>query len=203
MKSIVLEGLAVALAGMLLALLLNWTSPLGIKLGRVYFPAPVPPTSTNAAVSGNSVSTNGLTDGSSAALVVRLAAKGLQVAGTNQVLPLFKNPGYAAGLIVFVDARDDQAFAAGHIPGAYQLDYYRPDKYLPIVLPATGGAETIVVYCNGGECEDSEFTALLLRQSGIAPEKIFVYAGGFSEWAAAGLPVELQTRGSGIMKGHP
>jgi rhodanese-related sulfurtransferase len=60
-------------------------------------------------------------------------------------------------------------------------------------------AEKIVVYCAGGDCEDSRFAAILLRDAGVAPEKLFVYSGGLHAWTAAGLPVESGERRSGVV----
>jgi len=61
-----------------------------------------------------------------------------------------------------------------------------------------------VVYCTGGECEDSEFAALALIGVGIPKERFFVYVGGMSEWAAHGLPFEVGERNSGnIGNGEP
>ena len=53
-------------------------------------------------------------------------------------------------------------------------------------------------YCNGGDCDDSEHAAIMLRDSiGIPKEKVFVYGGGITEWATNGLPIELGPRNSG------
>jgi rhodanese-related sulfurtransferase len=58
-----------------------------------------------------------------------------------------------------------------------------------------------VVYCNGGNCEDSELTAALLADANIVPrEKLWVYGGGITEWATNGWPVELGERKSGRMR---
>ncbi|MBI3852481.1 MAG: rhodanese-like domain-containing protein [Verrucomicrobia bacterium] len=130
----------------------------------------------------------------------RLRSKGLQIIEHTNVVSLLHDARYASGLVLFVDARDDQHFQEGHIPGAHQLDHYRPEKYLPAVLGACMSAEQIVVYCNGGECEDSEFTAIMLTQSGVPADRLFVYAGGIAEWTQHGEPVELGARGSRVMK---
>jgi rhodanese-related sulfurtransferase len=50
----------------------------------------------------------------------------------------------------------------------------------------------------GGECEDAEYTALLLRDAGIPAQKLFVYGGGFDDWAASHLPLEQGDRNSGV-----
>ena len=53
-------------------------------------------------------------------------------------------------------------------------------------------------YCNGGECDDSEHAAIMLRDSlGIPKEKVFVYGGGIAEWTTNGLPIEVGARNSG------
>ncbi len=61
-------------------------------------------------------------------------------------------------------------------------------------------AERVVVYCNGGNCEDSELAASLLRDAGIPAEKLQVYLGGFTEWEAQGMPVEIGVRSSGQLR---
>ena len=99
--------------------------------------------------------------------------------------------------IVFVDARDDDHYHDGHIPGAWQLDHYYLDRYIDAVLPVCRQAEKIVIYCNGGECEDSEFAAGDLLEAGIEPNKIFIYVGGIKGWVRNGMPVETGPRLSG------
>jgi rhodanese-related sulfurtransferase len=110
---------------------------------------------------------------------------------------LFRDPRYEQGLVIFIDARDDQHYAAGHIPGAWPFDRFRPEQYLPTVLPACLTAVKVVVYCNGGECEDSEFAAIMLRDAGVPREALFIYAGGITEWKAQRLPMEAGARRSG------
>jgi len=68
------------------------------------------------------------------------------------------------------------------------------------VLPVCQAAEQIVVYCNGGDCDDSESAAILLRDVGIANRKLFIYTGGIPEWTTNGLPVEIGGRNSGNLR---
>ena len=91
-------------------------------------------------------------------------------------------------------------YQQGHIPGAYEFDPYRPEKYFGDVLPVCQKAEQIVVYCNGGDCDDSESAALLLRDVGIPNQKLFVYGGGMAEWITNSLPVETGARNSGNLR---
>src|SRR5262249_34381459 len=118
---------------------------------------------------------------------------------------LFKDPGYQVESIIFIDARNDEHYQQAHIPRAYQFDHFHPENYLPTIMPACQRAQQIIVYCTGGECEDSEHAAISLRDSGVASnEKIFVYPGGIKDWEAKGRPVEAGARGSGqITNGKP
>jgi rhodanese-related sulfurtransferase len=115
---------------------------------------------------------------------------GVQVVSFDEVCEMFDDPERAAGLILFVDARDDDNYNEGHIPGAVQLDHYNFERYLPKVLPLTRSAEKIVVYCNGGDCEDSLFASEDLFGAGVPYEKVFLYPGGIEEWRQRGMPVE-------------
>jgi rhodanese-related sulfurtransferase len=133
-------------------------------------------------------------------VTARLEALGLRRVDHDEAAALFRDPRYETEQVLFVDARNDAAYAEGHIPSAYQLDHYYPERYLAEVLPACQLAEVIVVYCTGGECEDSESTAVLLKNTGIPADRLRVYLGGIHEWAAKGMPQETGPRRSGILK---
>jgi rhodanese-related sulfurtransferase len=182
LKAVLIEAIILAVAGLLFALAANALSPRGLRLARDYFPAP------------RALQTNAVTG--TDPVLARLQQLGLKLALSNEVTQLFRDPAYEQGLIVFVDARNDHAYQSGHVPGAWQLDRYRAENYLPAVLPACLSAQKVVVYCNGGSCEDSEFTAVMLREAGIPNENILVYGGGISEWTNS-MPFEIGARGSG------
>ena len=94
------------------------------------------------------------------------------------------------GSLVFVDARNAAAFEEGHIPGAYNIDNYNVDKHLPGVRPLLDFADTIVVYCGGGECEDSIFLASELEARGLRRETIRLFEAGMTAWSESGMPIE-------------
>ncbi len=196
-KTITIEALLVAVLGLVLALAANGVSPRGLRLSRDYFPAPsvgAPvPASAGAVSAGLGAAELSPSTGPDA-LTVRLQQRGLHLVRSNEVIELFRDPRREQGLVLFVDARDESHFASGHIPGAWPFDRYRPEGYLPTVLPACLSAMKVVVYCNGGECEDSEFAAVMLRDAGVAADSLLVYAGGIAEWKALGLPVETGPR---------
>lgn len=187
-----------AVIGAALAFAANALSPHGLKLGKDYFPA-TRPTSPSPSAGGNVTATVAArTNSPQELLSALLQANGLQLADSNRVIQFFRDPRRAQDEVIFIDARNDEHYRAGHIPGAYQFDHFHPDNYLTNVVQVCLTAEQIVFYCNGGECDDSLQAGVTLRDSLHLPkEKLFVYGGGITEWAANGLPIELGTRNSG------
>ena len=198
MKRVLLEAMLVAGIGTAVAFVANGLSPRGLKLTRDYFPGS---SRTGAGVlpATNTVQGGSRAQPSAAEMALgRLREKGLQVVDGKQAREMFEDPRLAQGTIVFIDARNDEHYQQGHIPGAWQFDRYHPENYLPAVLPVCQLAQQVVVYCGGGDCEDSEFAALFLRDSAQIPgERLFVFAGGWTEWTERGLSVETGGRNSG------
>ena len=198
-KTIVVEAAIVVIVGLGIGLAANALSPRGLALSRNYFPggtnqAPAAPAQVQAVPAP--AETNEPPE--SAQISERLRGKGLQELKLSQVEILFHDPRSQDGRIIFVDARNQDDYQEGHIPGAYELDPYHPEKEMGTVLPICQAAEKVVVYCTGGDCEDSDTAALLLQDAGVPDQKLFVYGGGFTEWEAAHLPVETGARNSGI-----
>jgi rhodanese-related sulfurtransferase len=218
MKRLLFEAALVMLTGALLAFAANWLSPRGLSLTRDYFPSAqhvaaaggAPSTAAPSAIPNTGAGqTNTNTPGPGALLnatsvvdkaALRLKEKGLLPLSYPEVERLFRDPRFEQERVLFVDARDDHHYEAGHIPGAYQFDRYFPERYLPALLPACQTAEQLVVYCAGGNCEDSEFAAIALRDAGISAERLGVYVGGITEWMAKGGPVESGARKSGLLQ---
>ena len=199
-KRTLLEFVLVGAAGLVLGLSVNAVNPEGLILSKDYFEKP-----DNAVANGGGdggvendhrggSSTNEIpTDDS---VFDYLRELGLQPITHEETVALFQDPFYDDGVSIIIDARNDALYTEGHIPGAYQLDHYRMDRYIDAVLQACAGAEKIVVYCNGGKCEDSEFVAFDLFDHGVDPSCVYVYAGGFEEWAAGNMPIERGWRNS-------
>ena len=207
MGKILGEALLVAIVGVVLAFAANALSPRGLKLSQDYFLTgadhfatnrPVTMTATNSA-SNHLAETNIIAEAPTLISVPRLDEKVLQAIDGAQALRFYHDARRESGLLVFVDARDEEKYQRGHIPGAYELDPYHPEQYLATVLPVCQMAEVIVVYCTSSDCEDSELGALLLRNAGIPNEKLFVYVGGITEWTAKEFPMETGARLSGTI----
>lgn len=112
-----------------------------------------------------------------------------QVVTFDQVVAIFNDPNTAAGSNVFVDARNDHEYEAGHIPGAVQADHYRLEDYVDMLLDHAESAEKIIVYCNGGNCEDSIFLCSDMLDFEVPCDRMYLYPGGWQEWADKGMPV--------------
>ena len=184
------EALLVAVAGAVVAFAANQISPRGLALTRNYFPADSNRTVTAAA------NTNPATLSPAQRLAAQMKEKGLQPLEVGAAAKPFRDTRFKQNAVVFIDARDESNYRKGHIPGAYEFDPYHQDKYLAVVLPICRAAEQIVVYCEGGDCDDSETAAVLLRNVGIANKKLFVYGGGITEWTNNSLPLEVGARNS-------
>lgn len=194
------EAVVVGVLGAAFAFAANQVSPRGLDLARNYFPSGVA-RGVRPATAGGSLPAKGANYEQEAARLVaaQMKKEGLQVVDERQALEAFYGSRRQQSGIVFVDARDEEHYRQGHIPGAYEFDPYHPEKYFAAVLPVCQEAKQIVVYCHGGDCDDSESAALLLRDSGIPNQRLFVYTGGFTEWTASHLPVETGARDSGIL----
>lgn len=203
-RKLLLEGLVVAAAGAVLAFAANAVSNRGLTLTRNYFPNDVRLTA-GARTGATPLLPGQATNAVSALerLETQAHELGLRVADGKLAVQLFKDPRREQDGVVFIDARDAEHYQAGHIPGAYQLDYYHKEDYLPTVLPVCLAAQEILVYCNGGACEDSLLTASVLLAPVVSKEKLLVYAGGFTEWTNNRLPVEIGPRRSGRMLEAP
>jgi rhodanese-related sulfurtransferase len=194
-KNIFVEVLLVAIAGVAFAFAANQISPRGLILTRNYFPA------KNNHMTAAATNTPTATLSPAQLLVAQIKENGLQLVDGDAAAKLFHDPRFKQNGVVFIDARDESHYREGHIPGACEFDPYHPDKYFAAILPICQTAEQIVVYCNGGDCDDSETAAILLRNVGVANQKLFIYAGGIAEWTDNNLPVEAGARNSGNLRG--
>jgi rhodanese-related sulfurtransferase len=108
---------------------------------------------------------------------------------------LFSQRMQGAEGLLFVDSRRPDDFVTGHIPGALNVPLERaqrpekteagPDWAGMLDIP---GEQTLVIYCEGGDCQTSISLAKIIREQGY--QDIRIFAGGWAEWSAARLPEE-------------
>jgi len=90
--------------------------------------------------------------------------------------------------VLFVDARSQNHYENGHIPGAVSLPVGQFEERIEFFLNRYPPAQPIVTYCSGRTCEDSHDLAQLLSGLGFTNVRIFI--DGFPGWEAEGYPVE-------------
>lgn len=87
------------------------------------------------------------------------------------------------GLVVVLDVRPPEEFAAGHLPGAVNIPVHELEKRLK-ELPKR---QEVIAYCRGPYCLMSYDAVSLLRRKGRKARRL---EAGLPEWRAAGLPIE-------------
>ncbi len=110
------------------------------------------------------------------------------------VVDILNDPDTDMGLNVFVDARNPGDYAEGHIPCAIRCDPYEVAACIDDVLEVALAADKVIVYCGGGECEDSIFMCRELVAAGVEFEALYLYAEGWTEWTANEQPVEGESQ---------
>ncbi|WP_395745484.1 rhodanese-like domain-containing protein [Prosthecobacter sp.] len=89
------------------------------------------------------------------------------------------------GKVLWIDARIQEQYDAGHVPGAVLLNEQRFDEQLFGLLDTLQtNTKPIIVYCNAAKCEASRkiLEELKLR---LPIENAFVLKGGWNAWKEA------------------
>jgi uncharacterized membrane protein YphA (DoxX/SURF4 family) len=121
--------------------------------------------------------------------IIQKTSAGLQKIDVEKALMLYEQKN------LFVDARTPDMFKDGHIPGAYNLDYYDIDKQFPGFSATHEKTTPLVAYCQGisgphGEdtCETSRLLAELLTTRGY--KHVMLFEEGFAFWENAKNPID-------------
>jgi len=96
----------------------------------------------------------------------------------------------------FLDARRSADFAAGHVAGAWSVPIWEADAAARITefeaRANPSPRSPLVVYCSGGDCEDSRLLARRLVDLGY--RNLLIYRDGFPDWVTQGRPQEQGAR---------
>lgn len=87
------------------------------------------------------------------------------------------------GSILWVDARSEEAFTEGHVPGAVRLTDTEWDDLFGDFLAVWELDARIVVYCSE-RCDRSEPVRLRLMED-LQIEQVYLLRGGYPAWEAA------------------
>jgi rhodanese-related sulfurtransferase len=88
-----------------------------------------------------------------------------------------------------IDARDRNAFAAGHIKGAISLPLPDAAAMVPEFSSRVPKSAILVIYCNGYSCEDSVELGKLLLAAGYST--VYYFDGGLPAWRDANYPMAV------------
>ena len=97
---------------------------------------------------------------------------------------------HARGNVLFLDARRSSVYRDGHIPGARPMSVWEADiddKVRQLFSEGRDQSAPVVVYCSGGDCEDSHMLGQKLYFVGF--DNVLVYKDGFPDWQKRGHPV--------------
>jgi rhodanese-related sulfurtransferase len=95
--------------------------------------------------------------------------------------------------VLFLDARRTSVYEQGHIAGARTYSVWESDiedkvrKLFDERSDPRDQSLPIVIYCSGGDCEDSHMLAQKLW--GIQFNNLYVYKDGFPDWQQHGAPI--------------
>jgi ArsR family transcriptional regulator len=93
--------------------------------------------------------------------------------------------GLKAGSIFLLDVRPESEFALGHLRGAVNV----PLNALMRRMKSLPRRKRVVAYCRGPYCVLAFEAVAMLREKGFSARRL---DGGFPEFAAAGVPTNLQ-----------
>jgi rhodanese-related sulfurtransferase len=92
---------------------------------------------------------------------------------------------FASG-VPFLDARRTSVFEEGHVAGARPFSVWESDidQKVMALITERDGTQPLVVYCSGGDCEDSHLLAQKLWGAGFNDN--LVYRDGYPDWVRRG-----------------
>lgn len=99
------------------------------------------------------------------------------------------------GEVIWIDARTEEQFAEGHVPGARLLNEQGFHDQLFELLDVLQAADRpVVIYCSGERCAASRKIRDQLRLQ-FPLENVWVLRGGWPAWRASGGEIEVKSRG--------
>lgn len=113
-----------------------------------------------------------------------VAKSGVPEIGVDEAYEFFKNDA------PFLDARRTRFYLQGHVLRAKAMSVWEADldKRISDLLSEVPLDLPMVIYCTGGDCEDSHMLAGKLKQAGFT--NLHIFLEGFPKWVEKKYPVE-------------
>lgn len=89
--------------------------------------------------------------------------------------------------VLFIDARDEADYLAGHIAKSVNIPFDDFDNHKS-KLESISKEKPVVIYCAGTECDLSILLGNLLFSQGY--KQVYVFFGGWGDWVNANYPIE-------------
>lgn len=89
--------------------------------------------------------------------------------------------------LVFIDARDEADYLAGHIANSINIPFDDFENH-KLKLDKLSKEEPLVIYCAGTDCDLSILLGNKLFELGY--NQVFVFFGGWLDWINANYPIE-------------
>lgn len=110
---------------------------------------------------------------------------------------------FLSGRAVFLDARSQLEYEAGHIQGAVWLPPREFASQFQDIKPLLAGKDAVITYCDGERCPLGDALAQHLRGAGV--KNVVVLKNGWALWQAERLPVAkggAMSRAAGAPEGQ-
>ncbi len=91
---------------------------------------------------------------------------------------------------LFIDSRSKENFRDSHIMEAKNIPFETHKERKDLNVPSLPLEGTLVVYCDGSECQSSVELAKRLHKMDF--KDIRVFFGGWAEWIREGLPISSE-----------
>ena len=95
---------------------------------------------------------------------------------------------YRGGSATFVDARRPEEYERGHLAGAVNLPASAKTRYFAKAMALLPRETLIIIYCGGGECEESNEVFQFLIESEYSAENLRIFKPG---WEVLGQDSEI------------
>jgi len=95
-----------------------------------------------------------------------------------------------SGAAIFIDARSEYDYAAGHIATARNFQEKNMDVWMPDFFSTTSPETPLIIYCSGPRCHLAERLAKRLYGLGFTAAQIL--ADGWNGWLASGYPTDSE-----------
>ncbi|MFC1468070.1 rhodanese-like domain-containing protein [Verrucomicrobiota bacterium] len=106
-----------------------------------------------------------------------------------EVIPLFEVArAVSDNSALFVDARPEDKFSTGHIPGAVNVPRGDADAQMRLMERLIENQQPMIVYCDGQTCDDALNLCRELKANGY--ENLRLFADGIEMWRRFKWPLE-------------